>query len=63
MLREVASYRGETVRLLRGLASEDWARLGRHQVFGPVELEAYVRHELAHEELHLEQLSEALKGA
>jgi hypothetical protein len=56
MLREMEAYRGETVRLLRALPAEGWSRRGRHEVLGSVELEAYVRHELAHELGHIEQL-------
>ena len=60
MLDEVSSYRRETVRLLRALSPDGWTRNGRHEISGPVELEAYVRHELVHEEMHLEQLERAL---
>ena len=62
LLDENAAYRAETVRLLRSLTPEAWARTGRHEVLGAVELDAYVRHELAHEEQHLEQLEHALAG-
>ncbi len=62
MLREIEAYRGETVRLLRALAPEGWSRRGRHEVLGSVELEAYVRHELAHELGHVEQLRVAVSA-
>jgi len=61
MLDEIAAYRGETVRLLRSLAPDGWQRTGRHEVLGAVELDAYVRHELAHEEGHLAQLARSLE--
>ncbi len=58
---EVDAYRAETVRLLRALPPEGWARRGRHEVLGAVELEPYARHQLAHEEQHLDQLTVALQ--
>jgi hypothetical protein len=60
MLREIAAYRAETVRLLRALDEAGWSRTGRHEAIGPLALEPYVRHELAHEEQHLVQLRAAL---
>jgi hypothetical protein len=60
VLDELAAYRAETVRLLRALPPGGWSRRGRHEVLGALELEPYVRHELAHEEQHLAQLTEAL---
>ena len=63
MLGEISAYRGETVRLLRALSPDGWSRRGRHEILGPVELEPYVRHELAHEEGHLEQITKALREA
>lgn len=60
MLAEVDICRAETVRLLRALPPEGWTRRGRHEVLGVVELEPYVRHQLAHEEQHLQQLAAAL---
>jgi hypothetical protein len=57
---EIAAYRAETVRLLRALRDEGWSRIGRHEVLGEVILDPYVRHELAHEEMHLAQLERAL---
>jgi len=56
LLAEMAAYRAETLRLLRALPEAGWSRRGRHEVNGPVVLEAYVRHQLAHEEQHLAQL-------
>jgi hypothetical protein len=60
MLREIEAYRGETVRLLSSLADEGWSRSGWHETLGDVVLEPYVRHQLAHELQHLEQLKAAL---
>ena len=57
---EIEAYRAETVRLLRALPDDAWARSGRHDTLGRVVLEPYVRHELAHEEQHLVQLARAL---
>lgn len=63
VLDEMAAYRAETVRLLRALLPDGWSRRGRHEVLGEVELEPYVRHELAHEEQHLAQMATALRFA
>jgi hypothetical protein len=60
VLDELAAYRAETVRLLRALPAEGWSRRGRHEVLGSVQLEPYVRHQLAHEEQHLAQLAGAI---
>jgi hypothetical protein len=60
LLDEMRAYRGETVRLLRSLTEDGWSRQGRHEVLGPVTLEPYVRHQVAHEEQHLGQLQQAL---
>jgi hypothetical protein len=62
MLDEIEAYRAETARLLRSLPPEGWQRTGRHETIGPVVLEPYVRHELAHEEQHLAQLRASLEG-
>jgi len=61
VLSEVTAYRAETVRLLRSLSAADWSRRGHHEISGPIELEPYVRHQLAHEEMHLAQLQASLK--
>ena len=61
VLDELAAYRAETVRLLRALPPDGWSRRGRHEVLGEVELEPYVRHQLAHEEQHVAQLAAALR--
>jgi hypothetical protein len=60
VLREIAAYRAETVRLLRSLDDDGWRRTGRHETIGALVLEPYVRHEYAHEEQHLAQLQRAL---
>ncbi len=60
LIEEMEAYRAETVRLLRSRPAEGWQRTGRHEVLGPLTLEPYVRHEVAHEEAHLAQLRQAL---
>jgi hypothetical protein len=60
LIDELAAYRAETVRLLRGLSPEGWQRRGRHEVLGSVALEPYVRHQVEHESQHLAQLRAAL---
>jgi hypothetical protein len=62
LLAEAAAFRAETVRLLRSLPDAAWSRRGRHELNGTVSLEPYVRHELAHEEQHLDQLWRALQA-
>ena len=62
LIDELAAYRAETVRLLRALPPDGWLRSGRHELNGAVQLEMYVRHQIAHEELHLAQLEAALAG-
>jgi hypothetical protein len=60
LVTEMAAYRAETVRLLRSLTPDSWSRPGHHEALGPLTLEPYVRHQLAHEEQHLSQLRGAL---
>jgi hypothetical protein len=60
LLDEIAAHRAGTMRLLRRLDDAGWRRTGRHEVFGALELEPYVRHEYAHEQQHLEQIARAL---
>jgi len=60
LIDELASYRAETVRLLRSQPPEGWQRTGRHEVLGTVTLEPYVRHQVEHESQHLAQLRAAL---
>lgn len=60
LLTEMAAWRAELTRLLANLSSDGWSRQGRHEVIGTVTLEPYVRHQLAHEEQHLEQLRDVL---
>lgn len=59
---QIEASRADLVRVLGRLADEDWTRTGRHAVLGEVVLDHYVRHQLAHEESHLEQLREALRA-
>jgi uncharacterized damage-inducible protein DinB len=62
MLDEIASFRAETVRLLRSLNGAAWQRTGRHETLGAVTLEPYVRHEVEHERQHLSQIRQAVRG-
>jgi hypothetical protein len=62
LLASMEADRAETVRLLRSLTDAGWSRHGRHEVLGSVDLDPYVRHELAHEEGHLAQIEEALRA-
>ena len=63
LLTQIEGDRAETIRLLRVLPDTSWTRTGRHEVLGPVPLDPYLRHELAHEEQHLQQLSTALAAS
>ena len=60
ILNEIAASRRDLVRVLSRLPAAAWERTGRHEVIGPVVLEPYVRHQLAHEEMHLVQAGRAL---
>lgn len=60
ILNEIAASRADLVRVLSRLTDEEWRRTGRHEVAGPVVLEDYVRHQVAHEAMHLEQIRAAL---
>lgn len=62
LLDQIEADRAETIRLLRAMPPGAWTRTGRHEVLGSVPLEPYLRHELAHEEQHLQQLRSALAG-
>ena len=62
MLDEIAASRADLMRVLSRLPDEGWGRTGRHEILGSVVLEPYVRHQLAHEEMHLAQI-EAVLGA
>jgi hypothetical protein len=61
VLAEIEGARAGMMRFLRRAPGEAWARTGRHEVIGEVTLEPYVRHQLAHELGHLEQLVQALE--
>jgi hypothetical protein len=61
ILNEIAASRADLLRVLGRLPEPAWARVARHEVIGPVVLEAYVGHQLAHEEMHLGQLESALR--
>jgi hypothetical protein len=63
ILDQIAASRGDLIRVLSRLPDGAWTRTGRHEVIGRVELEPYVRHELAHEEAHLAQLQAALAAS
>ncbi|MGD9933364.1 MAG: DinB family protein [Dehalococcoidia bacterium] len=60
ILEEIAASRRDLVRVLSRLPESSWKRTGRHEVIGRVELEPYVRHQLAHEKMHLAQAQRAL---
>ena len=62
ILAEIRASRSGLMRLLRRLDESDWSRTGRHEILGPVVLEAYVRHQVAHERMHLAQVRAALPG-
>ena len=60
ILEEIAASRRDLVRVLSRLPDAAWERTGRHEIIGPVVLDSYVRHQLAHEEMHLAQAGRAL---
>jgi hypothetical protein len=63
MLDEIAASRADLMRVLSRLPDEAWGRTGRHEILGSVVLGPYVRHQLAHEEMHLSQIAAALGAA
>lgn len=63
VLAEIAASRSDLVRVLSRLPEDAWQRGGRHEIAGPIMLEHYVRHQVAHEAMHLEQIGAAIAGA
>ena len=62
ILEQVAASRADLVRVLSRLDVEAWLRTGRHEVAGSIILEHYVRHQVVHERMHLEQIRNALNS-
>ncbi len=60
MILEFSANRRGLARMLGRLPDVAWARTGRHEVLGAIPLEPYVRHQLAHELAHLDQIEAAL---
>lgn len=60
ILDEIAASRSDLVRLLSRLTEAEWQRTGRHEIAGSIVLEHYVRHQIAHEVMHLDQIRAAL---
>jgi hypothetical protein len=60
MLDEIAASRADLVRVLSRLPDSGWQRTGRHEAMGHVVLEHYARHQVVHEEIHLDQIKTAL---
>lgn len=49
--------------VLRALAPEAWARGGRHAQAGPITIEGYLAHLVAHDAQHLGQVARAIRAA
>jgi hypothetical protein len=60
IIDQIAASRADLVRMLSRLSEAAWRRGGRHEAMGPVVLEHYARHQVAHEEMHLAQIAAAL---
>ena len=60
ILDQIAASRDDLMRVLSRLTDIEWRRTGRHEVAGTVVLEDYVRHQVAHEAMHLDQILVAL---
>ena len=60
ILGEISASRSDLMRVLTRLPADHWQRTGRHEVAGTIVLEHYVRHQVAHEAMHLEQIRAAL---
>ena len=56
ILAEIEASRSDLMRVLSRLSEEQWQRTGRHDIAGPIVLEHYVRHQVAHEAMHLAQI-------
>ncbi|MEO8538456.1 MAG: DinB family protein [bacterium] len=63
ILDQVAASRADLIRVLSRLSEADWQRTGRHEIAGSIVLEHYVRHQLVHEQQHLEQIRAAMRPA
>ena len=60
LLAEMSASRADLMRVLSRLPEASWRRTGQHEILGRVALEPYVRHQLAHEKMHLSQIASAL---
>lgn len=62
VLDRMKTLRGELIGLIRALPDEQLARVGVHQVFGPMSLERWLEFFLAHEGHHLYVLIQRVRS-
>jgi hypothetical protein len=60
ILDAISASRADLINMLRRLDDASWERTGRHEAMGPVVLEHYARHQVVHEEMHIQQIARAL---
>jgi FMN phosphatase YigB (HAD superfamily) len=61
-LKEYLGGRLATLETLRDLSDQDWARKGRHSIFGPTTLLEMVGFMATHDRIHIQQIWKLLKG-
>jgi hypothetical protein len=62
-LAEFASARIETLKLLKGLDENVWARPARHAIFGPTDFLEVTSFMADHDRLHIQQSWKTIKSA
>jgi hypothetical protein len=54
LIEKLADSRSALLRLMEGADAERWARVGRHETFGPISIYQLLRHCVWHDHRHLE---------
>ncbi len=62
LLERLAESRTALLGLMEGAASERWARVGRHESFGPISIYQLLRHCIWHDHRHLEAIRRLVEG-
>jgi uncharacterized damage-inducible protein DinB len=63
VLAAFRTHRERQLTQVRALAPEAWARGGRHEQAGPITIEGYLAHLVAHDAQHLGQVARAIRAA
>lgn len=61
-LRDFATARIATLKMLKDLSGEDWARAARHAIFGPTNFKEIVSFMADHDRMHIQQAWNTLKA-